>query len=388
MEKRKKAIDTLKNQKVIARSDVDGFYYQGSVVRSISKKHALVDFCQGENQIIPITFIIPTGGAVPNPPLKVGDFVFSKTSTGSGCYVPAVVIATPRTEAADKLYSVLKYNNRKEQCVRRQLIKISPSQYDFSCRYIRKAQMVDYTISNVQFVNPIKSSTVSEDKKHKKLKKERSHGTSEEKNVITVKPDEPNKDLYLQNDITEEAPKHRDTAVEEKLKNLAFQVSQYQKEQSEHEQAIEQYLKELAVLKSRQDKCPTEKAQKDVAKQQIDLLQQLKKLTPISNVHRKNAISNDRSPINEPDEDKKYDCPLLPGQKILALCPYNGWYEEGSIVHDCGDSSYFIQMSHGELSRIWREDLYSDADDYKQDIQVHHPLKNVIHIQNVLEPSL
>uniref|UniRef100_A0A8C3RJ84 DUF4537 domain-containing protein n=1 Tax=Chelydra serpentina TaxID=8475 RepID=A0A8C3RJ84_CHESE len=141
-----KVFETLKGQKVIARSDITGFYFPGTVIKSISSSQALVDFSYGETQIVPIKFIIPVGGAMPCPSLQVGDYVFARTGTqtGNDCYMPAVVIATPkRVEADDKLYTVLKYNNRKKHCIRSGLIKISQTKYACSCRYIRMAHMVD-----------------------------------------------------------------------------------------------------------------------------------------------------------------------------------------------------------------------------------------------------
>ncbi|EMP32473.1 von Willebrand factor A domain-containing protein 3B [Chelonia mydas] len=141
-----KVFETLKGQKVIARSDITGFYFPGTVIKSISSSEALVDFSHGETQIVPIKFIIPVGGAIPCPSLQVGDYVFARTGThtGNDYYMPAVVIATPkRVEADDKLYTVLKYNNRKTHCIRSGLIKISQTKYACSCRYIRMAHMVD-----------------------------------------------------------------------------------------------------------------------------------------------------------------------------------------------------------------------------------------------------
>ncbi|XP_009947848.1 PREDICTED: von Willebrand factor A domain-containing protein 3B, partial [Leptosomus discolor] len=138
---------THKSQKVIARSDVTGFYYPGTVMKNISSTCALVDFSNGETWTVPVKFTIPVGGAMPCPYLQVGDYVFARTGTQTGdeYYVPAIVIATPkRVETGDKLYTVLMFNNGKEHCVRSGLIKISQTKYAFSCQYIRMMQTVDY----------------------------------------------------------------------------------------------------------------------------------------------------------------------------------------------------------------------------------------------------
>ncbi|XP_067145805.1 von Willebrand factor A domain-containing protein 3B [Apteryx mantelli] len=140
---------TVKSQKVIARSDITGFYYPGTVINNISSTHALVDFIHGETWTVPVKFIISVGGAMPCPYLQVGDYVFARTwtQTGNDYYVPAIVISTPkRVETDNKLYTVLMFNNKKEHCVRSGLIKISQTKYAFSCRYIRMVQMADYMI--------------------------------------------------------------------------------------------------------------------------------------------------------------------------------------------------------------------------------------------------
>ncbi|NXP32387.1 VWA3B protein, partial [Leiothrix lutea] len=131
---------TQKSQKVIARSDVTGFYYPGTVIKNISSTCALVHFSNGRSCDIPVKFTIPVGGAMPCPHLQVGDCVFARTGTQveNEYYVPAIVIATPeRVETGDKLYTVLMFNSREKHCLRSQLIKISQTKYAYSCQYIR-----------------------------------------------------------------------------------------------------------------------------------------------------------------------------------------------------------------------------------------------------------
>ncbi|KAM6284869.1 von Willebrand factor A domain-containing protein 3B isoform 3-T3 [Spheniscus humboldti] len=157
---------THKSQKVIARSDVTGFYYPGTVIKNISSTCALVDFNSGETWIVPVKFAIPVGGAMPCPYLQVGDYVFARTGTQAGneYYAPAIVIATPkRVEAGDKLYTVLLFNNRKEHCVRSGLIKISQTKYAFSCQYIRMVQMVDHMTLDRETTKPYPHSFVEDE---------------------------------------------------------------------------------------------------------------------------------------------------------------------------------------------------------------------------------
>ncbi|XP_071286973.1 von Willebrand factor A domain-containing protein 3B isoform X3 [Agelaius tricolor] len=157
---------THKSQKVIARSDITGFYYPGTVIKNISSSCALVDFSNGESCDVLVKFTIPVGGAMPCPHLQVGDYVFARTGTRAEneCYVPAIVIATPqRVETGDKFYTVLLFNNREEHCIRSELIKISQTKYAYSCQYIRTVQTVDYEILDTKTKNSCPHSAVEDE---------------------------------------------------------------------------------------------------------------------------------------------------------------------------------------------------------------------------------
>uniref|UniRef100_A0A8D1AG76 VWFA domain-containing protein n=1 Tax=Sus scrofa TaxID=9823 RepID=A0A8D1AG76_PIG len=135
-----KKLDPLKGQKVIARCDENGFYFPGVVKKCVSPTHALVGFRYGDTKVVPVSFITPIGGAMPCPLLQVGDYVFAKIVIPKGFdfYVPAIVIALPNQDVAeDKLYTVLKCNNRREFCPRSALIKISQNKYALSCSHIK-----------------------------------------------------------------------------------------------------------------------------------------------------------------------------------------------------------------------------------------------------------
>ncbi|XP_055462912.1 von Willebrand factor A domain-containing protein 3B [Psammomys obesus] len=137
-----KRVDYLKGQRVIARCEENGFYFPGVVKKCVSPTEALVDFKYGDTKIVPISFITPVGGAMPCPPLQVGDYVFAKivTSKGFDFYVPAIVIALPNQNvASEKFYTVLKCNNRREFCPRSALIKISQNKYAVSCSQIKSS---------------------------------------------------------------------------------------------------------------------------------------------------------------------------------------------------------------------------------------------------------
>uniref|UniRef100_UPI00398EA443 von Willebrand factor A domain-containing protein 3B-like n=1 Tax=Pristiophorus japonicus TaxID=55135 RepID=UPI00398EA443 len=180
----RRILDTIRGQRVIARSEVDGFYYPGIVTECVGVRKVIIAFTKGDTQFTPTRFLIQVGGAAPCPPLKVGDFILvrSDAEAENNCYLPGLVIATPnRAVAADKFYTVLKYNNRKEHSFRSRLIKISKTQYIFISRYIREAQMRDCTIPNVQIVKLIpkpvlpqelqEGTSSSDEERHRKKQK-------------------------------------------------------------------------------------------------------------------------------------------------------------------------------------------------------------------------
>uniref|UniRef100_A0A2K6NBW9 von Willebrand factor A domain containing 3B n=1 Tax=Rhinopithecus roxellana TaxID=61622 RepID=A0A2K6NBW9_RHIRO len=140
--------DPLKGQKVIARCDENGFYFPGVVKKCVSRTQALVDFRYGDTRVVSTSFIMPVGGAMPCPLLQVGDYVFAKIVIPKGFdfYVPAIVIALPNKHvAAEKFYTVLKCNNRKEFCPRSALIKISQNKYAVSCSHIKSPPVPEDT---------------------------------------------------------------------------------------------------------------------------------------------------------------------------------------------------------------------------------------------------
>lgn len=152
---KRKMLDTLKGRRAIARSEGTGFYHPGVVIRCITSCYALVDFDNGQSEIVPVKFVLPMGGAVPCPILQVGDYVLTRVRKQSGeeYWVPGIVMATPnKCTTADRLFTVLKYNNKKEHCVRNGLFKISHRRYTCTCCFINMIRMTDCYTPNVKIV--------------------------------------------------------------------------------------------------------------------------------------------------------------------------------------------------------------------------------------------
>ncbi|XP_078259101.1 von Willebrand factor A domain-containing protein 3B-like [Rhinoraja longicauda] len=214
----RRILDILRGQRVIARSDVDGFYYPGIVTRCVGVRKALIDFTKGDTQMIPTQFLIQIGGAVPCPPLKVGDFVLVRSNAQSenGCYKPGVIVATPNKHRADdKFYTVLKYNNRKVDSFRNGLIKINSTQYSFISCYIREAQMTDRTI--VQFGKPISKAVRSQELQESFLSSDEGCGKKQKESLKVRKYRKKHKDLS----VAEESESRSISGSEPTLKQLS-----------------------------------------------------------------------------------------------------------------------------------------------------------------------
>ena len=46
----------------------------------------------------------------------------------------------------------------------------------------------------------------------------------------------------------------------------------------------------------------------------------------------------------------------------------------GTIKQDCGDGSYLVEDSVGDLEQIYRPDIITEADDAENEIGVHDPV--------------
>ncbi|XP_028400268.1 von Willebrand factor A domain-containing protein 3B-like [Dendronephthya gigantea] len=165
----------IRNHKVLARNNVDGFYYPGALRVNINPRYADVSFRDIENQVVSLRHIIPNEGSRPCPSLKVGDFVLV-TLTRSGrplCYVPGVVYVVPlRQSKATKFYTIIHYNGSKATALRKDVVKISQSRYAFACRYIKDCEITANKSPAIAVFNKnvSKSSSSSSDDEKKAIK--------------------------------------------------------------------------------------------------------------------------------------------------------------------------------------------------------------------------
>ncbi|XP_058885475.1 von Willebrand factor A domain-containing protein 3B-like isoform X2 [Acipenser ruthenus] len=456
----KRVLDTLRGQRVIARAETDGFYYPGTVTKCIGSKKAVVSFSNGDTQITPPGLLIPIGGALACPPLQVGDFVFVRSGTDCAgeCWVPGVVIATPkRGKSTDKFYTVLKYNNKQEVSLRSWIVKTSQTRYALTCRYIRECQMISHTIPSIQSVKPFpKDSKRQEEKgkapseqqggdakKQKRRRKKREQkacqdpSDSEETDVSKHDPGSASRDEALTEEKSDwdcdgeraGTPPRTSRAVScvpqsephsrtgsprsdtlstplssrhsevptapsakpassvrsgnsaeriRKLEDWAEELEQALAQHREQQELIQKHVKDLVNWKIHEDADILD-SQKQLAQQQQELLERLTKQRPLTSNsanrrHDERGVSTFED-IPEYVKNARQSLPkLTPGEKLLARWSLDGWYCPGAVVHSCGDQSYFVQNNEGELERIWREDLITDADDAENIIQVGDPV--------------
>ncbi|XP_071086987.1 von Willebrand factor A domain-containing protein 3B-like [Haliotis cracherodii] len=142
----------LSGQKVIARDKHDGMYYEGVVVACPNPRYARVRrYFDEKTMKISTKFILPTRGAVSNPPLRVGDYVLVRVinlTNDTDCYIPGIM-QIPSGKIAS-FYSVLVYNSQTIVTMRRHLVKISKERFDFTvdhiCQMLREENGIYFKI--------------------------------------------------------------------------------------------------------------------------------------------------------------------------------------------------------------------------------------------------
>ena len=137
----------LCSQKVIARSNEDGFYYPGLVLNHTDSRHVTVKFADGQQISVLRKFVIPIGGATPCPSLQISDHVLVQVRTwkgphpsqGGSCdyFIPGTIQVLPENSRVGRaLHTVLIFNGRTVTCPRRGVVKITESLYKAVCKFI------------------------------------------------------------------------------------------------------------------------------------------------------------------------------------------------------------------------------------------------------------
>ena len=70
----------LRYHRILARSDVDGYYYPALVNKYVNPRYVNVCFDNGENQLTSVRYVISVGGSTACPTLNVSHFNACKFS--------------------------------------------------------------------------------------------------------------------------------------------------------------------------------------------------------------------------------------------------------------------------------------------------------------------
>ncbi|XP_064636642.1 von Willebrand factor A domain-containing protein 3B-like isoform X2 [Lineus longissimus] len=413
----RKVLDTLKGQVVIARNTEDGLYYPGSVVKCTNSRHALVKFTEIGQKTVPTRFVIPTGGAVARPVLRVGDYVLLRVmnyETKYDCYVPGIIRNTPSKETEQiKFYTVMIYSGQKASALRNHLVKISKARFTFAVRYLKETQ--EQETPNIE-ITPRQSDTDDDDTAYKAKR-------NADREVAKITNGDHNGDLNGDTNGASETPTDINKeellkSQEKRLDDLQHQLELQQRDQARQQRILRKETKRIARAQekmareqSKQQKQTEERLlleqQKMMKKQDelIDKYEQTKSLIESSKrgstmldyderVHtwiadapgdatlspgRTDSDSTRRKDLNSWDPNNTSGFlqkiraklhKLHVGEEVLARWLDEGWYYRGT-VRQAGDAgAYFIEDSCGDIEKIWREDIITDEDDADNIIQI------------------
>ncbi|KAJ8351781.1 hypothetical protein SKAU_G00232570 [Synaphobranchus kaupii] len=417
--KPRRALDTLRGQSVLARSEADGFYYPGTVRKRLARNRVIVDFGSGDTEVVPLGSLITMGGAAPCPPLKVGDFVLvgSAAEGADNRFVPGVVIATPRRlEPSDKLYTVLKYDSRKMHSLRSKMVKISQTRYDLTCRQLRQRHG---ELQRLERRRRTGSTSVQKavDRKASQTERRKKNRTGEASRAL-LPPSSPDLGRYKDKDLESRQDGSRDgrdslgdkshrsyspsrassqtrtptprlerdslnarqtpgtgspTALaDDRMQALAQDLLLALEQHRGQQEEIQRYIKALSL--HHLDNDDGQQEQREMTNQQQEALEKLQELIPPT-TGPANQDQGDPGGVPEYVNRARLLMPKVsPGQEVLARWAHDGWYYYSSVVHACGDQSYFLQSREGELERVWREDIITEGQDSSQEIKVEDPV--------------
>ena len=132
---------------VVARCDVDGFYYAGIIISSLEVDHLVVEFEAAPLQRIKTRpeLVVPMSGAIARPRIHQGDHVLVLVRALSGfprkhSYQPGLVVGCPSNFQINdpKLYAIVLFDQRSVTAFRSQMIRITEHKYKSTVGYINE----------------------------------------------------------------------------------------------------------------------------------------------------------------------------------------------------------------------------------------------------------
>ena len=127
-----------KGLRVIARNEIDGYYYPATVLESDTSTSAIVRFANESTSNVETKHIIPRAGAISGPQLQVGDFVLAqKPKDLLRKFHPGIVLALPaKSEPQPHFYTVVLWNRKQMSSVRKLIVKVSQQRFQETAGYI------------------------------------------------------------------------------------------------------------------------------------------------------------------------------------------------------------------------------------------------------------
>ncbi|CAH1777455.1 unnamed protein product [Owenia fusiformis] len=411
----KKALDSLRGQSVIARWDQDGFYYAGLVIKCTDSRHALVEFHHNQSkETIPTRFVIPIGGAVSRPPLRIGDYVLARVlnaDTKEECYVPGIIQVTPRRiQDQAKFFTLTLYNGEQATTMRNYIIKISKARFSFACRYLEECQKANDDREEEEERKKAEGDRLKDEDESRSSSRSSSRsqspsGSEEHSNrkkgsrgKVLAEHDQKLASLQRALEKQQKRQERQQRQLKKQQRKLA-KARKRLKEQENQNKNDGTYARLLADYHRLLDDATKNKSprQSESRGDLTDRWVEEHKSQPSEDgrgLHVQISTEEDKESImltdgekgllisrNQPDftppallELRRSLPKLKEGEEVLARWGDEGWYYRGTLRQDCEDYSYFVEDSVGDLEKIWREDIITDNDDAGNVLQYKDPV--------------
>ena len=134
----KRLIQESRGLPVIARNEIDGYYYPATILESESSNSAIVKFGNEQCSNVETKHIIPRAGAISGPQLQVGDFVLAqKPKDPLQKFHPGIILALPsKSEPQPHYYTIVLWNRKQVASTRKLIVKVSQQRFQETATYI------------------------------------------------------------------------------------------------------------------------------------------------------------------------------------------------------------------------------------------------------------
>lgn len=336
----------LAGEKIVARSEFDGFYYDGLLMQCLDMRYAHVRFSHGEDQITSTKHILPLLQTYPLPALKLSDHVLVRTRSTAKepiHYIPGIIIKTPGSRKRSSHYQVLLCDNNKVKALREIMIKIDEVRYTQTVEFIR--ERLDRLGCDLET------------------------------------------DAESDSSSTSSTP---DKATSEDIDKMKAEIDKLQQMLSEQTEMIEKQRQELLDAIPKPPPTPpvthermTSPIPFEDEKKFQDKSVETDRITVAIGKDTMMVTSGDDGVMLTRDPHSQragstqpgvpYQSPLSADEDVLARFSDDGWYYRGTIrhIHQENDK-YEVTNAIGDLTMVDRDRVIRDKDDDMNEISVNH----------------